>query len=247
NSGRLEDAESGFEQVITEAESRGDLWHVAAALGNRAVLWHGRKNIERLFADLARTAQLGREIGEASIEFLAVGNIGESEYALGRLDRARARTERALELAKQLFGEGNQEVSVSELLLARIALYGGDLAAVQALLASIHERTARGVAAGDTEAELSPQNRLLLDMTELAAQAAPLEAWQTLVARLDAIELQPSEEVELLERAAISAARLHETHAARQLYERALAVSAHKPNLMSERIQRSVPPLLQSA
>jgi serine/threonine protein kinase/tetratricopeptide (TPR) repeat protein len=245
NSGRLEEAERSFDQLIAEAESRGDLWHVAAALGNRAVLWHGLKDLDRLFADLARTAQLGREIGEASIEFVAVYNLAESEYVLGRLASAREHAQRGLELSKQLFGDINREVSVSELLLARIALYEDDLAAARELARNIRERTARGLAAGETEAELEPPLQLLLEMIELAANEAPLVAWQALVARSRTLELQPMEEVELLERAAIRSAKLGALEDGRSLYEQAMEVSKLKPNLMSERVVRKLAPLFE--
>jgi serine/threonine protein kinase/tetratricopeptide (TPR) repeat protein len=243
NSGRLEQAERSFEEVITEAASRGDLWHVAAAFGNRAVLWHGLKDVERLFADLARTVQLGREIGEASMEFVAVYNLAESEYVLGRLGPAREHARRGLELSKQLFGDINREVSVSELLLARIALYDDDLGVARELACNIRERTARGLAAGEREAELEPPLQLLLEMIELGADKAPLTAWQALVERSRTLELQPMEEVELLERAAIASASLGAVDGGRSLYEQAQEVSERKPNLMSERIARKLAPL----
>jgi eukaryotic-like serine/threonine-protein kinase len=243
SSGRLEQAERSFEQLIAEANSRGDLMHVAAGLSNRALLWHGLKKVDRLFADLARTAQLGREIGEASIEFVAVYNLAESEYVLCRLAAARGHAQRGVELSKQLFGESNREVSVSELLLARIALYDDDTTAASQHAQNIRDRTARGLAAGDREAELEPPQQVLLQMIELAAAGGPLWAWQTLVERVRTFELQPMEEVELLERAALAAAKLGATKEARSYYERALAVSETKPNLMSERVVKNLAPL----
>jgi hypothetical protein len=243
NSGHLEEAENSFEELIVEAASRGDLWHVAAAFGNRAVLWHGRKDLERLFVDLARTAQLGREIGEASIEFVAVYNLAESEYVLGRLSSARERAQRGLELSKQLFGESNREVSVSELLLARIALYGDDRAAAGRHARNIRERTAHGLAAGERDAELEPPLQVMLAMVELAQRDASVEDWQSLVARAKSIELQPMEEVELLERASLSAAACNALEVGRAFYEQALEVSKLKPNLASERVARKLAPL----
>jgi hypothetical protein len=246
SSGRLDQAERSFEQLIAEANSRGDWMHVAAALSNRALLWHGLKRVDRLFADLARTAQLGREIGEASIEFVAVYNLAESEYVLGRLAAARGHAQRGVELSKQLFGESNREVSVSELLLARIALYDDDTAAASQHARNIRDRTARGLLAGDREAELEPPQQVLLQMIELAAAGGPLWAWQTLVERTRTFELQPMEEVELLERAALAAAKLGATAEARVFYERALAVSDIKPNLMSERVVKNLAPLFSA-
>jgi len=243
NSGHLEQAESSFEELIVEAASRGDLWHVAAAFGNRAVLWHGLKDLDRLFVDLARTAQLGREIGEASIEYVAVYNLAESEYVLGRLGPARERAQRGIELSKQLFGESNREVSVSELLLARISVYDDDRAAAGQHARNIRERTARALAAGERDAELEPPLQVLLEMIELVVRGASVEEWQTLVVRALTIEVQPMEEVELLERASLSAAELGAREIGRAFYEQALEVSKLKPNLMSERVARKLAPL----
>jgi hypothetical protein len=242
NSGHLEQAEHSFEELIVEAASRGDLWHVAAAFGNRAVLWHGLKDLDRLFVDLARTAQLGREIGEASIEFVAVYNLAESEYVLGRLSSARERAQRGLELSKQLFGETNREVSVSELLLARIALYGDDRTAAAQHARNVRARTAHGLAAGEQDAELEPPLQLLLEMIELAVRDASPTEWEALVAKAKTLELQPMEEVELLERASLSAAAIGALDVGRAYYEQALELSKLKPNLMSERVARKLAP-----
>ena len=181
------------------------------------------------------------------MEFVAVYNLAESEYVLGRLGPAREHARRGLELSKQLFGDTNREVSVSELLLARIALYDDDLVVARELARNIRERTARGLAAGEREAELEPPLQLLLEMIELGANQAPLAAWQALVARSRALELQPMEEVELLERAAIAATGLGALAYGRSLYELAQEVSQRKPNLMSERIARTLAPLLEES
>jgi tetratricopeptide (TPR) repeat protein len=246
-SAKLEPAQRCFEQVISDAGSRGDIWHVAAAHCNRSALWHGLRDVERLRADLSRTVQLSREIGEASLEWVAVYNLGESEYVIDRTSEARECARRAMELAKQLFGEGNREVSVSELLLARIDLYSDEISAAREHVNNIRERTARGLAAGERDAELEPGQLTLLQMTELGLTNAGDEAWQKLLARMGSLELQPMEEVEILERAALAALHAGEYEKGRALYERARAVCEQKPNLISERLESRLGPLFAPA
>jgi tetratricopeptide (TPR) repeat protein len=242
-SGALAEAERSFDQLIAEAESRGDLHHVSAALGNRALLWHGLRDVERLFADLERSAQLGRELGEAPLEFVGVYNLAESEYVLNRLAAAREHAQRMLALSKQQFGDINREVSTSELLLARIALYDDDLPRAGKLAQNIRQRVACGRAAGDAEAELDPSSEILLEMVELGASAAPPGAWRELLERARSVELQPMELMELLERAALALAQLGEWTAGRELYREALELSQQKPTLINERVSRRLEPI----
>jgi len=246
-SAKLEPAQRSFEQVISDAGSRGDIWHVAAAHCNRAALWHGLRDVERLRSDLSRTVQLSREIGEASLEWVAVYNLGESEYVMNRVADARECARRAMELAKQLFGEGNREVSVSELLLARIHLYSEEMAAAREHVNNIRERTARGLAAGERDAELEPGQLTLLRMVELGLGDASDEAWQTLLTHMRGLELQPMEEVEILERASLAALHAANYEQGRALYEQARAVCAQKPNLISERLESRLGPLFAPA
>lgn len=243
NAGQLAQAEEGFLEVITEAGSRGDLWHVAAAYTNRATLWHGLRNVERLLSDLATTVRLSREIGEASLEWVAVYNLAESEYVMGKLDEARERARRALDLSKQLFGDLNREVSVSELLLARIALYAEDLEAAARHAQSIAERTTRAQVAGESDAELEPGQQTLLEMVLLGTRGAPFSAWQNVLSRTRSFQLQPMEEVELLERAVLEALRAGEYAQGRELYQQARSISAQKPNLISERVDARLGPM----
>jgi tetratricopeptide (TPR) repeat protein len=242
-SAKLEPAQRCFEQVISDAASRGDIWHVAAAHANRAALWHGLRDVERLRSDLSRTVQLSREIGEASLEWVAVYNLGESEYVMNRLPDARECARRAMALAKQLFGEGNREISVSELLLARIALYSDDIPAASEHVNNIRERTARGLAAGERDAELEPSQLTLLQMVELGLTDSGDQAWQRLLTRMRSLELQPMEEVEILERAALATLHAGEFDKGRALYQLARTVSEQKPNLISERVDARLGPL----
>jgi hypothetical protein len=160
---------------------------------------------------------------------------------------ARECARRAMELAKQLFGDGNREVSVSELLLARIHLYSEEIAAAREHVNNIRERTARGLAAGERDAELEPGQLVLLQMVELGLGDAGDDAWQTLLTHMRSLELQPMEEVEILERASLAALHAANYEQGRALYEQARAVCAQKPNLISERLESRLGPLFTAA
>jgi len=191
--------------------------------------------------------QLSREIGEASLEWVAVYNLGESEYVMARVTEARECARRAMELAKQLFGEGNREISVSELLLARIDLYSEQLDSARTHVKSIRDRAARGQAAGERDAELEPAQAKLLQMVELGLSDANSEAWQALLSTMRGLEMQPMEEVEILERASLAMLHAGEYDQGRALFERAREVSAAKPNLISERVDSRLGPMFARA
>lgn len=240
NLGRLEEAERYFDQAIASAESHGDMLHLGGAHLNRILLWYARKDVDRLFRDLSRATQVAREIGSALLEYTTFVNRGEVEYALEELARASEHTMRARELAEKLWGEDSREVGTRDLLLARIALYRGDLPQARMLTERIRARRAAQRAHGDIESEFMPADEMVLEMVELGARNASDAEWDALAARARAAELQPLEEVELIECRALSALRTGHLDQARRLLEGALALARQKPNLMSERVARKL-------
>jgi eukaryotic-like serine/threonine-protein kinase len=238
NLGRLEEAERYFESVIAEADKHGDLLHLGAATMNRALLWFARKDTERLFADLSRAMQISREIGEPRMEYCTLCNMAEVEYAIERLDDARQHTERALVLARQLWGE-SLELGTRELLLARIALYGGELGDAGALAARVRARLADKQANAGSDVDLAPTDHALLEMVELRVRGAGPVDWASLAERCRLLSLQPHEELEILESRALAARARGAHDESRRLFESALVLSRARPNLLSERVARS--------
>lgn len=237
NLGRLAEAESFFEVAITEAERRADLLHLGAATMNRALLWFARKDVTRLFSDLTRAVQISREIGEPRMEYCTLCNMAEVEYAIEELDPACEHTERSLLLARQLWGD-SLELGTRELLLARIALYRDQLPEARALASRIRVRMEEKRAGGEADVELSPSDRVLLEMVELRVGVCDDAAWDALAARCAEAAMQPHEELELLESRALWAYQRGAREQSRMLFERALALSSSKPNLLSERVSR---------
>jgi tetratricopeptide (TPR) repeat protein len=237
NLGRLDEAESCFETVIAEATAHGDFLHLGGAHGNRALLWFARKLPERLFEDLGRSIQIAREMGYPLLEYLGACNVSEVRYAMGDLEQAERNTERSLELVRQLWGEASLEIGTRQLLLARVALYRADLAAAGRWVADIRGRLASETQRG-SDLQFSTSELVLLEMVELALRDYDAPAWDTFLARAAAVDLQPMEEVEVLECRALCALRHGQREEAVKHFEAALRVSAEKPNLLSERVAR---------
>ncbi|MDB4973095.1 MAG: protein kinase [Myxococcaceae bacterium] len=234
--GRLDEAERYFEQTVQEAERHADLLHLGAATVNRALLWFARKDVTRLFADLRRAAQISREVGEPRMEYCTLVNMAESEYAIEELSAAVEHSERALVLARQLWGD-SLELGARELLLARVALYRDDPAEAQRLAQRIRARLEEG-ADRQTDVDLPPTDRLLLEMVELRLRGASDTEWEQLAVRCSELAFQPHEELELLESRALAAHGRGEREQSRQLFESALKLSEDKPNLLSDRVAR---------
>jgi tetratricopeptide (TPR) repeat protein len=249
NLGRLDEAERYFETVVAEAERRADLLHLGAATMNRALLWFARKDTQQLFCDLTRAVQISREIGEPRMEYCTLCNMAEVEYAIEELEQASEHTERALVLARQLWGE-SVELGTRELLLARIALYRAELPAAGVLAARVRARMTDREAHEANDVDLSPTDRILLEMVELRVQGASDSAWEELAERSRGVALQPLEELELLESRALAARQAGALEQSSRLFAQALALSSTKPNLLSERVARRAaelaPPLAGS-
>jgi tetratricopeptide (TPR) repeat protein len=234
NLGRLDEAEAFFERVLAAAQARGDMQHVCAGTSNRVFLWFARKDVDRLFADVAEVIRIAREIGSAFLEFNAIRNMAEVEYVIEALDKAGEHAQRALEVATQLWGSDSAALSVCELLLARVALCRGDRGEAARLVERIRARLASGIPG----VELAASDQVMLSVVDLASRGATREEWGELLERASTTGLQPLEEVEVLEAAAMEAARAGRGEEARGLFERALGVCAIKPNLMSNRVER---------
>jgi tetratricopeptide (TPR) repeat protein len=235
--GQLEHAERHLDRAIREADARGDMHHLGVAYVNRAVLGYARKDVAQLLRDLGHAIRIAREIGEPLHEYNAVYNLGEVAYAIEDLDRAREHAQRALLLANQLWGAASRELSTCELLLARISLYGGNLSAARTLVASIRERVRLASASAPQEAELVASDEALLEMVDLSSRERDdPHAWHSFMARVQRIDMQPLEEIEILE--SYICMLIRSGSADRSELEQALDACNAKPNLLSDRLSR---------
>jgi hypothetical protein len=92
--------------------------------------------------------------------------------------------------------------------------------------------------AHNDDVDLSPTDRVLLEMVELRVQGASDSVWQELTERSGGVALQPLEELELLESRALAAIESGDKERGQRLLQDALALSNKKPNLLSERVAR---------
>lgn len=238
NLGELAQAERHFATVIAETHARGDLHHLGAAHVNRALLWFARGETRLLFDDLARGAQIARELGAPLIEYPARINMAEVAYAIEELDQAREHTRRALALARSLWGEENRELGMCELLLARIALERGEHAEVRAWIEGIERRIEQACARGLSECAFLPPEQALLEQLRLSVSDAESALWDALEQRCPQLGMQPQEQVAILEARALAARRAGRHDESRAAFQRALALCDASPNLLRERVLR---------
>jgi tetratricopeptide (TPR) repeat protein len=235
---RFDEAEELLAQALREAESRGDLIHVAGVLNNRALVWNGRRDVERLTRDLDRVRSIARQTGFAPLEFHAEANLGEIYYSNGDLDQAGEHLERAVKISSQLWGDTAQTFRV-ELLRARSALYRNDVARARAILSEVRERESRELSQGKKDAQLTPGDALLADMLELASREADEAEWASLRARCMA-DAALQELAEVLEIEGLGALRHGERERGRSVLTEALRVAESAPGLLVNRIAREL-------
>src|SRR5262249_41891709 len=120
-SGRLADAEAGFERAIDLAEGAEDWPHVCQIFINRAMLWGARKDLPRALDDMTQAVRLAREIGNPFLERQASINVAEMLLWEGRRGEALSLARRALLLDQRLLGRPATE---SSLITARILVTG---------------------------------------------------------------------------------------------------------------------------
>ncbi len=236
--GQLEEAEELLDRAVSEAQSRGDLLHAAAARNNKVSIWYVRRDVDHILTELKQVRRIARQTGFGPLEYQAEANLAEILYTNGDLEPAVEHMDRVVRIGSQLYGE-SLYTSRAELLQARWALYKGDVARARAIVDGVFERQARELAAGRSDSQLPAADLVLADMVDLATRPTDDEEWQRLRERCSAAgALQ--ELVEVLEARALKVLRAGDARAARAGLEEALEVARASPGLLMNRIAQNL-------
>ncbi|MEP6861823.1 MAG: protein kinase [Deltaproteobacteria bacterium] len=212
--GELPLAEQVFATLIARCRASDDLFHLCAAYGNRCWLWSANGKVERAAEDLRLAIQVAREAGLPSLERVSTWNLAEDRLWQGSLDESLQLARRSLALQA---AHGRSGTLPDRMLLARILAARGERSELPALLDELV-----------TELPDGPE-RAMLDLLEASTTEAPPARWGELLAQIDPLEPGARLELlhlaarhnalrdedraqlgELVERAPIWAARVHE-------------------------------------
>jgi tetratricopeptide (TPR) repeat protein len=129
--GRLDEAESRFEEVFALCAAAEDWLHLGAAYANRAFLWQTRRLLDRCMDDLRRAIQLAREVGNPWSESIATYNVAEFLHWLGEEEEALVLANR-VRVLEQRFAD--RPIPDASLLLARVQAARGEMDEARRLL-----------------------------------------------------------------------------------------------------------------
>jgi tetratricopeptide (TPR) repeat protein len=236
NAARYDEADEAIARCIQIQEEHGDMIGAASALQNRCVTSFLTSNVDRFVADMERIIQIAREYGFAMSEAMAVRDLAELTFVLGRMDDALPRARRGREMYLQELGQMSRMTFAAEVQIARIAAYQSDFATA--------EEITRRVIAGQTEAQASGRNdalfvegeRILLDAVDFFLRGEDDAKFDALVSRGRELQLQAPDIVEVMEWKALSALRGGRRPEGLEFLERAL--EAAKGTIAFDRVRR---------
>ncbi|MEM9489458.1 MAG: AAA family ATPase, partial [Myxococcota bacterium] len=230
--GDFEHAEHRFGRVIPLCQERGDMMHLAAALGNRAFLWIAKNDIERMLDDQRKLLELSRELGNARMEQHANFYLGQYLLWTGEVAKAKGHAQRARDIDEhRLANTARQE---SALLVARVLAASGDRSEARRALEWIRSRREQATLRSGSDPELVPLEEAQFAMVDLAIRDDYDEgAWDELEAEVETLA-SGRERLELLELRALSAVHCDRVDDARQVLKRAATIAADIPDVLGE-------------
>jgi tetratricopeptide (TPR) repeat protein len=238
--GNHAEAETAIERAIRIFEEHGDMIGLSSALVNRCMLWLITNQVEKMLADYLRIIQLSREFGFVMTECMAVKDLGEIYFILGRDDEALPQARRGVEMYRQMLGDAASRVYNAELLLARVQSHQGDVAGAAEIVRRLVVAQAEAAAAARGDALLSDMERVLLETMELGLGASDDAAFDKLVERGRALLMQPQDIVEILEWKALAALRGGRRLEGLRFMQDALTEAESKAQLAADRIRRQL-------
>jgi tetratricopeptide (TPR) repeat protein len=226
--------------VLGVFSEHGDMINLAGALQNRCLLSLLTNNTDRLLNDYKRAITIARENGFPLLESGAQKDLGEVYYLLGRVDDAEPHVHRSIEMAGQILGADARPVSLADVLLARLALYRGDLPTAHEAVRRVQHREEAAIAAGRSENQLTRAEKLLVNMVDLALRAASDSEWDTLLASAREVTVQPQDLVEIMEMKGIAALRAGRQPLAMRYLQEALEEGEKNARLLVDRLRRDL-------
>jgi hypothetical protein len=145
--------------------------------------------------------------------------------------------QRCIELCTQTFGEGVARVVSAHLLLARLKWYQGEVDEAREIATRLMQGQSEAAASAKSDALLTPEESIMLEMVGSALRAAPDSEFDELVSKGRRRIMQPMDIVEIMEWKALSALRGGRRDDGLRFLEEALANADHSARLMSVRIR----------
>ena len=238
NSARYDEADEAMSRCLRIFEEHGDMIGLAVALQNRCVASYMTGNADRFVADMERIIHLAREFGFTVSECLAVRDLAEFYFALGRIDEAVPRARRALEMYQQELGPTSRLGYLAEVQLARMFAYQGDIAAAEEITRRIVAAQAAAKAEGRNELIFVEPERILLDGVDFFVRSETDAKFDALAERGRVLQLQPPDIVEIMEWTGLSALRAGRDAEGRRFLAEALA--AAEGTMAFDRVSRRV-------
>jgi tetratricopeptide (TPR) repeat protein len=238
--GRMAEATAVGDRCIAVAEAHNDGITLASMLQNRAFLFFMLGRVDELIADFRRSIQISRESGFPMLEALNTKDLGEVFFYMGQPDQAEPLAQRAAELYAMIQGDQSPRVAYSELAVARIRAYRGDLAGAVAVVDAIKARQERIERESPNPVPLPPDGKVLLDSVSLWIKGAPDEEFDALLAHARAQLLQPPDIVEIMEFKALSALRLGRAADGVRLLEAAHDEACKNAQVVADRLKRQL-------
>ncbi|MEM9487558.1 MAG: hypothetical protein AAGC55_00370, partial [Myxococcota bacterium] len=227
-----EESAACFDRVVPLCEERGDSVHLAAALGNRAMLWLATDDHERMITDLEQLRELARELGNGRLEQHAHYYLAQYLHWIGEFELAEQQARRAMEIDNRRFaGAARHE---SAILVARILVFRGQYGTVRTILGEIRQRQKQAVARSGPAVELVPYEEVMLAAVDLASSDSFDEHQWRMLRERAALVFQSRERLEVLEMWAQAAHRHGHLECGRAVVADALELAETSPAILTE-------------
>jgi tetratricopeptide (TPR) repeat protein len=235
---RVDEAEQASERAIALSRERGDQLHFIAAVGNRRSIRIARRDVPGAIEDLETQMRIGREIGMLLAEYFGEVDLGILLYQTGELEQAVEHARRAMAIEDR-HPEIARSAPLGMLCLARIEAYRGHERETRDLLRRVERALQIAAREEQASAALTPSQRVLVSMLDLATREATTAEWEALLERSarESIEQEPIEVADLYGTWALRRGRIEE---ARRAFEEAARRAERIPNVMEGRVQRGL-------